>query len=649
MATRRRRLWWLLGLGLPLLLIGGGAAVWHWGQDALIPMVEARASAAIGRHVSIGHLHIAAGRIATITVDDVVVANPSDWPANDPPLADIKQLVIRFDLWRYLRSRRIDIPSIAIRQPQVFAAEMPNHAANYHLSLNGGGGSASPRIGDLRIEGGRVHAVLAPLRANFDVAVQTEEAPGRDAALIAEAHGTYAGQPTQARMQGGTVLGLRDAAQPWPVDLRVQNGPTEVRLQGTIAQPLVLAGAQLRLSLAGPSLSGLRPLTGIALPETPAYQLTGALDFADHRVRFQNIAGRVGSSDIEGTIAIDPGQQRPVVLAELTSRAVDLADLGGFIGAKPGRAETPASAAAPGLLPNTPLSLPQFHYADVHLRYRGSRIQGRAMPLDDLVVALDIVNGQVVLHPISFGVGAGRLRADVRLDPVQGLIRTTGNLDFQSLDVARLMSATKAFHGAGALSGSARITGAGDSVAAIAADGNGEIILGMAGGDLSALLIDLSGLELGNAVLSALGLPQRAQVECLITDFALEHGVLRTRALLLDTNEAVVSGTGTIDLRNEAIDLQIRTAPKHFSIGSLPGPINISGTLKKPAIRPSVQAAARAGAVGVLGALLPPLAVLPTIQFGTADNHRCQGLLAGARQRAPGTPPPAPRPARAAG
>ncbi len=640
MTNRRHQLRWLLGLGLPVLIIGGGVAAWQWGQASLRSVVEARASAALGRKVSIGRLHFSPGRIATITADDVVVANPDGWPASDPPLADIKHLVVQVDLWTYLRRRQIDIPEIDIQQPHVFAAEKPDHAANYHLAMAGSGGSET-HIGELRIEGGEVHAVLAPLRADFSVGVRTEQAPDRPAALLADAHGTYAGQPIQAGMTGGAILGLRDSAHPWPIDLHVANGRTEIRLRGSIAQPLALAGVQLRLQFAGPSLNTLRPLTGIALPETPPFQLSGTLDFADRRVRFQDIAGRVGSSDLEGTIAVEPGEPRPVVQADFASRAIDLTDLGGLVGAKPGH-EAAKPAAQHGLLPDAKLSLPQFHYADVHLRYKAAAIKGRSMPLDDLSAALDIVNGEVALHPLSFGVGAGRIRSSVRLTPINGLIRSTAEVDFQQLDVAKLMAATHAFHGAGALSGSAHIAGTGDSLASIAADGNGEVVLGMAGGDLSALLVDLSGLEFSNAVLSALGVPKRTQVECLVADFALERGVLRSRALILDTGEAVVRGTGTVSLRDEAMNLTIRTAPKHFTIGSLPGPILISGTIAHPRVLPSAEVAARAGAAGALAVLLPPLAVLPTIQFGTTDHHRCDALLEQARAQAPGTKPPPP-------
>ena len=120
--------------------------------------------------------------------------------------------------------------------------------------------------------------------------------------------------------------------------------------------------------------------------------------------------------------------------------------------------------------------------------------------------------------------------------------------------------------------------GNGNSVATILGDGQGSLRLFMSGGDLSALLVDLSGLEFGNALLSALGLPQRTQVRCLISDFALQNGLVTTRKFLLDTEEAQVHGSGTLSLKSEKLDLQLKTESKHFSIGSLPGPIDIGGT-----------------------------------------------------------------------
>src|SRR5207248_282371 len=423
-------------------------------------------------------------------------------------------------------------------------------------------------------------------------------------------------------------------------------------LVGTLTDPLTFGGADLKLELAGADMRGLYHLTGIPIPQTPAYRIAGQLDYADHKFRFHGFRGVVGSSDLRGTIEEDPDKERPMVTADLASAKLDLADLGGFIGTTPGRLSTANQSAAqkqelarteasPKLLPDTPISLPKLRAADVKLRYRGEHILGRSVPLDNLVVNLSIINGKIALEPISFGVGRGRIAGTAVLDGSGDVIRATAALDFEHVDVARLMAATHTFGGAGAIGGHVDIVTSGNSLAQMLGNGDGGARLLMIGGDLSALLVDLSGLEFGNALLSALGLPQRTPAECMIADFSLQKGLLNTRTLLLVTKEANVHGAGSINLRNEAIDYKLNTEAAHFSIGSLHAPIDIKGPLKSPSIRPEVgELTVRGGVAGALAVLMPPLAILPTIEFGQDESRECAARISsiGASERAKAAP-----------
>jgi hypothetical protein len=649
MARRRRALAWLLGLGLPILAIVIVAVV--WGGDLLIPVVAARAGAALGRPVSIAHLHIVPGRVVTVTADEVTIGNPPDWTGE--PLAKLPRLRVKVDIWDYLRHGQLVVPLVEFERPQVVATQLPNGADNYklHLASSASGGT---KIGEVRIDEGQVFVRLAKLKADLTVGIATQ-GQGGQAQIVADARGTYNAQPITGRLVGGALLSLRDATQPWPLDLRIQNGPTEVSLTGTVQNPMAMQGADLKLHFAGPDMSLLTQLTGIPVPKTPAYQLTGQLDFSKSLVQLRDFTARVGNSDLEGTIAVNPDTEPPDMTANLRSHRVDLADLGGFIGTEPGRTTTAGATpaqraqmahaeASPKLIPDTPISVPKLHWANVHVHYRGQSIEGRSMPLDDLDVKLDIVNGQVALHPLSFGVGAGRINGNVELTPQGNLTHARADIAFQRIDVSRLMAATHAFQGAGTVGGSAAIDGVGNSIAQVLDNGNGELKLGMVGGDLSAVLVDLSGLEFGNAVLSALGIPQRTQVQCFITNAALRRGTVQLRALVLDTGEAVVTGTGGANLRDETLDLQLRTEAKHFSIGSLPTPLSIGGTLKHPSILPGAELAVRGGLAAGLAAVFPPLAALPTIQFGIGDDHRCDRILAQAKHQPGGQRLPKPGP-----
>jgi len=65
---RRRTILWL-ALGVPAGLLVLLTILWKW--DWVIPLVDARASAAIGRNVTIAHLHVHPGCVTTIVADNL--------------------------------------------------------------------------------------------------------------------------------------------------------------------------------------------------------------------------------------------------------------------------------------------------------------------------------------------------------------------------------------------------------------------------------------------------------------------------------------------------------------------------------------------------------------------------------------------------
>lgn len=643
MATRRA--WrWGIGLGLPLAALALFLALFRW--DWLIPIIEQQATARLGRPVTLQHLHVSLGRTIRVTAEGLRVGNPDGFPA-DPPFAELPRGIVDLAFSPLLRGQVV-IPAVDLERPRVEMIGRADGSTNYGFGAGAPAGDASggdgPQIGALRIRDGHVHAAIAGLKADFAVDLNTEDPPGADPALVAEARGTYAAQPIDARFRGGAVLNLRDPEKPWPVDLQLANGPTRVGARGTVRDPVKLAGADVRLEVQTPDMARLTPLIGVPLSPTPPFRASGRLDYAEGRFRFTDVEGRVGNSDIAGAYTVSTGA-RTVFTADLRSRRVDLADLGGLIGGTPGRAGTPGQtpeqrraiaerAASPRLLPTTAISIPRLQAADVRVRYRADEIRGEGMPFDALEMALDIEDGVIRLHPGKFKVGRGEIAADATLTPQEnGMLRAKAEIELRRVDISRLMRAAGA-GGAGTLGGVGRIDSTGRSVSEILGNANGEMTVVTVGGNISALLADLSGLQFGRALLSALGIPDRTRIECLIGDFGLTRGALRVRTLLLDTESHVVTGSGVAGLGKEVLDLRLRTDSKGFSIGSLPTSIGIGGTFKDPSIMPDVgEVAARAGAAVGLGVLFPPLALLPTIQLGVGENSQCERLTQAGRAR----------------
>lgn len=644
---RARRIWpfvtGAVALGVVAILL-----LWNW--DWFIPIIEARASSALGRRVSIGHLHVALGRQTTVTAESVTVANPDNFQSVKTPVPDLAQigrLTVTADVAAYVHDGHIVLPFIGVDHPHVEAAVLANGQTNFALkpASQGGGSTPPPSIGTLQITDGTAHVVDQKLRSDMTLQINTRAEQGNEpAAIVADISGTYADQKIDGHFIGGALLTLRDSAHPYPIDLHLANGGTEVSMTGTVQNPLNFSGAHVRLRVSGPDMEALYALTGIPIPHTPPFSVSGNVDYAKPRIRLTDLAGRVGTSDLGGSITETPGVgSRPDVTMDLASHKVDLTDLGGFVGTPAGRRDTPgetpsqerALASAESkktLLPSKPLNIPRLASADIHLHYTGEHIINRYVPFDKLLVSMDIIDGHINLHPLDFTVGPeGRIDNIINLDPEQDKsFRVRLDTKFQHLELARLLQATHSFHGQGIIGGEAHIDTTGNSLAAMAGNGDGEVKLALlSGGDVSALLVDLAGLQFGNALLSALGLPSRTNIDCFVTDLPLHRGLLDFDVFLLDTNEGRVTGKGSLNFRDQMLDITLTTRAKHFSIGSLPGPINITGPLGDPSIRPGTEVVARAGAAAGLGILLTPLgALLPTIQFGIGNDNACTRAFA---------------------
>ena len=174
---------------------------------------------------------------------------------------------------------------------------------------------------------------------------------------------------------------------------------------------------------------------------------------------------------------------------------------------------------------------------------------------------------------------------------------------------------------------------------------NGEASLVVDNGAISNLASDLLGLDVGRSLGLLIAGDQQIPLRCIVADFQVENGVMQPRILLLDTSATTVTGTGTVNLGTEHLDLNLKGKPKQATPIALGGPIQVNGTFKKTSFGLGAEAYARGGAAVALGALLTPLAaILGFIDPGKDRDADCLGLETEARNSAAKRPPaPAPR------
>ena len=117
-----------------------------------------------------------------------------------------------------------------------------------------------------------------------------------------------------------------------------------------------------------------------------------------------------------------------------------------------------------------------------------------------------------------------------------------------------------------------------------------------------------------------------------MANFGAKDGVLTAQQFVIDTDPVRVDGSGTINLRDETLDLRLQGKPKKFQFVRLRAPITVKGSLAHPVLGVEAGAAMAQGGIGAALAFINPLAaMLAFIDPGLAKDANCGPLLATAK------------------
>ncbi len=609
---------------------------WNWLKGPL----ERQVSARTGREFRIhGDLDVDLGRVTIIRADALQFGNAS-W-AKDPTMAAAQRAEMGIEVWPLIFKREVRIPEIRLVKANLLLETGPQGKGNWDFLK--GDGETDIAFRRLWIEDGRLQFFNAAEKTDIDIRLNSVK-PGKDDTappVDIRGKGHWTGAPFSLEGRAESPLALRDTEQPYRIDLKAQAGRTHARARGTLLDPLRLRDFDLQLMLSGQDMEDLYPLLGIAIPPTPPYKLDGRFTRDGNTWHYDRFSGVVGDSDLGGSAAVTVGRVRPLLEANLVSRRLDFDDLAGFVGAPPqtggkesANAEQEAEAAqarADGrVLPDTPYNLTKLRAMDANVRWKAQRINAPSLPIDDMDAHLILDAGLLRLEPLNFGVADGDIRSTIRMDARENIIRTRANIAVRKLNLGKLFPNVELTKDAiGRIGGDIAITGTGNSIAQILGSSDGDIALGMGQGRISNLLMELAGLDIAEALKFLVTKDKTIPIRCAFGDFAVKDGVMQTRTLAFDSTDTLVVGKGSISLKEETLDLELRPRPKDRSILALRSPLVVGGTFSDPSFRPDFKRLGLRGATAlVLGSITPPAALLATLELGPGEDASCGGQYA---------------------
>jgi len=594
----------------------------------------------------------------TAKASEAAPANAPTQEARDPAMmASIGHASASLRLWPLL-ARHVQIDTLVLDEPDIVLARRKDGKANWQFERREP--SAKPwgfDVGELRIQQGW----LGYVDGIMDLAVlarlsSIDNAPADSPYGLAFAlTGSYGKAKVDGQGKGGPVLSLREQEVNYPLQFAARAGSVAATVEGILANPVKLSGLDFDVMLKAGSMADLYPLTGLVLPNTPAFEtrghLTGSLEPEKAVWKYEDFKGKVGRSDLAGSLTYTAGKPRARLEGFMRSEQLRLADLVPVLGTSEAKAER-AKSTGGKILPDETFDIGRWNSMDLDLKFDGKHIvSSDKLPIDALSTHAVLKNGVLRLDPLRFDVAKGKFNTVVALDsnkkPLQGEIRgTVAGLKLSALfPKVELMQKSL-----GQMDGAIALSAQGNSVAKLLGTSTGEFKLYVRNGTLSAELLDLAALNVGSVVVAKLfGDDREVQLQCAVADFAVNKGVAQARIAKLATPEANVEMTGTIDLGRELFDLNIKPESLKWKFFSLRTPLNVRGPFSQPKVRPEVAPLAlRAGAAVAAIAVAPvALALLPITVPAAEDDANCGALLAAGRAQVQAGPKGANKPARA--
>lgn len=640
-----RFLKWSGGVLFGLILFAGVVIAlfdWNWLRGPITRAVADKT----GRELAInGDVKVKLGwPTVRISTSGLTFANPG-W-AKEKQMVTVERLEVNLNVPQLFR-RNVILPEVSVGHAVIALEVSEDGRKNWLLD-------SEQRDEKARIQIDRLTLVQAQL--NYDdpkqqISIQSEissqkaettdtEAPG----IVFKARGHYKSLPLTVQGTGGSVLGLRDETLAYPLNVDATIGTTAVQAGGTITSLIKFSEVNMDLELRGESMATLFPLLGIALPETRPYETRGHIDHNAQMWRYDNFFGRIGESDISGTLQVDTDGKRPFLHGELQSKLLNIADLGPVIGteAKGVKEKKIAAAAAPNttaadtrVLPELPFRTERWDSVDADVKLKANRIsRPEALPIENLDTHLKMRDSVLTLDPLKFGVAGGNLTAQIALNGQKDPIHAHAKIQARKLYIRKLFPTLKINKASiGDINGDFDLEGDGNSVARLLATADGNVALVIAGGEISKLMMESVGLHLWEMLQLKVAGDQVVSIHCGVADFSVKEGVMRAETLIIDTEVTTINASGTINLVDEQLDLTLMPKTKKMSLVALRAPIYVRGRFSKPQVTLDAgQIAVRGLGAVALAAVNPLLALIPLIETGPGMDSDCGRLIQEAQQ-----------------
>ena len=591
-----RKLFLVLGVLVILVVVAAFVAPMLIPKDLLRDEITAQAKEATGRDLVIhGDLNLQLLPTAVVNLSDVRFANYKG--GSRPDMATLKELRVHVAVLPLLSSE-VEVKEFVLVEPDILLEVDKNGRANWDIASgsqgdgsgsggSGGGASgdsglASLKLGDVRLENGRVEYRDAQSGTveKIEGLNVTISLPDLDSALDVAGGLTWKGEALDLKLNAANPRALSEGDAS-PLALALKGNPLSVDFNGSLNAGTLAANGKLALDV--PSVKGLAAWAASPLDVKGdvlgPLKIGGDLTATPANVAFKGMTLAIDAIKGTGGLSAALGGKVPSIKADLALEDLNLNPyLEAFGGGDKGDGAAKPAAKSQGWS-DEPIDLSALRLVNADLSLTTKLLQVQDIKIDESAVGVKLNGGKLALDlsklKLYGGSGVAKLNVDAS-GKTPAIAQTFSLSGFQAQPFLTDAAQTEWLSGTAAVN--LDVTTKGVSQKAMVSALNGK-------GDFKFLDGSIRGINLAAMVRNAATAFLNQSQEVVKTDFAelsgtftITDGIVKNDDLKMQSPLLRVTGKGSTSMPARTVNYRVE--PKAVaSLEGQGGSSNLSGVM----------------------------------------------------------------------
>lgn len=371
------------------------------------------------------------------------------------------------------------------------------------------------------------------------------------------------------------------------LDLTVEIADTQFEFRGTSN---VLDGRrelEFEVAVEGDDLGSLGDLLNIDLPPLKNYRVASTFSVEPGRVELTSAEATVQTSTLTGNLVVDNTGAKPAAALTLTADSIQLDDFDteGWTADETtpeGGASTPADDSQSGdeqPARSKLLSPETLQRANLKLDIEIGEILSGDDSLGSGAISLELNDGRLAIDPLRLQTSRASLSLSASVKPDAVASDASLRVVIENFDLgvlARLSRPDSDVGGPLSMDIDVKMSAAG--VRDLLTGANGYIDVAGNPENVGSGLIDLWAVNLLSSVVSSsVEGENSSEINCVISRWSIEDGLMTARQLTIDTSRIRICGEGNINFKEQTFDLEVFPTAKKPEFFSLAAPLIVSG------------------------------------------------------------------------